>query len=284
MRGRVLRTRLARALEARLLQRCRLVPATEVPRAIVVFAPHPDDETLGCGGTIARHVAGGGEVLVVFAFDGGSSHADLVPVEQLRALRRAEAFEACARLGVPAEGVEYWGLEDGSGPHVLRELRERASDALERSGATEVYVPLERDGHPDHDALSVAVAAAARGAGRPLCVLEYPVWYWRRWPWVPLPSPRALVSRGRRRDAVLQLRAALDGGLGLAAARTFNRAHDVSSVLEQKRAALEAHDTQVQRPPEHARWPVLADVSGGAWLERFFGGYEVFRETEVGGD
>ena len=47
---------------------------------IVVLAPHMDDETLGCGGTIARHVRAGAQVTVIFLTDGrrgGPSCADL---------------------------------------------------------------------------------------------------------------------------------------------------------------------------------------------------------------
>jgi hypothetical protein len=48
-------------------------------RSAVVFAPHPDDETLGCGGTIVRKIRAGARVRLVVMTDGGSSHRELLP-------------------------------------------------------------------------------------------------------------------------------------------------------------------------------------------------------------
>src|SRR5687767_6864064 len=42
---------------------------------VMVVAPHPDDETLGCGGTIAKHAAAGDQVEVLIITDGGASRA-----------------------------------------------------------------------------------------------------------------------------------------------------------------------------------------------------------------
>ena len=49
---------------------------------VVVLAPHMDDETIGLGGTIRRHVESGAEVHCIFSTDGASSESDL-PKEEL---------------------------------------------------------------------------------------------------------------------------------------------------------------------------------------------------------
>jgi len=63
---------------------------------ILVVAAHPDDEVLGCGGTINRHVDSGDEVNVLFMSDGVTSR-NIKGIEQES--RNQSAFEACSILG-----------------------------------------------------------------------------------------------------------------------------------------------------------------------------------------
>lgn len=67
---------------------------------VLVVAAHPDDEVLGCGGTIARHAALGREVHVLFVADGETSrNAGEAETEELVAARRGAAEKACRMLG-----------------------------------------------------------------------------------------------------------------------------------------------------------------------------------------
>ena len=85
---------------------------------LVIVAPHPDDESLGCGGVMAAASARGQAVAVVIVSDGCGSHTHsaLYPPDRLRALREAETLEAVAALGVPAEGVTFLRLPDAGVP------------------------------------------------------------------------------------------------------------------------------------------------------------------------
>lgn len=138
---------------------------------VLVVAPHPDDETFGCGGLIATLRARGVPVTVLTVSDGAASHPG-APV--LAGLRRAEQAAAVAELGV-ADPPAWLGLPDGG-------LAERA-DEIERGltpllGDVDLVVgPWARDGHPDHEVVGEAVATVARRRG---CrALAYPVWWWR---------------------------------------------------------------------------------------------------------
>src|SRR3954452_23126054 len=72
----------------------------------IVFAPHPDDETLGCGATIHRKREVGTSVHVVIASDGRrSQEPDVIAPEELVRIRAREALDACTTLGVAAEHV-----------------------------------------------------------------------------------------------------------------------------------------------------------------------------------
>ena len=148
-------------------------------RALLVVAPHPDDETFGCGALIARVRAAGTAVTVVVASDGArSTGSRLLGPARLAALRRAELHEACARLGV-TDVVEL-GHPDGS-------LRERTGLAGELAGIAEsrrpgvVLTPLAQDPHPDHTAVHRATVAACAAMPAAL-LLGYPVWAWHSGP------------------------------------------------------------------------------------------------------
>ena len=76
----------------------------EMNRQILVIAAHPDDEVLGCGGTIARHVTEGDFVHVLFLGDGVSSRGD--SDFKLVNARKTSAVNACEGLGAAIMGFE----------------------------------------------------------------------------------------------------------------------------------------------------------------------------------
>jgi LmbE family N-acetylglucosaminyl deacetylase len=146
------------------------------PGRVVVLAPHPDDETLGAGGTLAAWAADGLEVVVVAVTDGEGSHPDsptLTP-EDLAARRRDERRRALAELGVPDATVLRAELPDGDVTAHRAALRRYLLRVVE-PGDT-VLAPVPGDGHPDHDAVAEMAreAAALRGAA----VWRYAVWLW----------------------------------------------------------------------------------------------------------
>ena len=78
---------------------------------ILVLSPHPDDESIGCGGTLRRHVLGRDQVKVVFLTSGErGGHGR--PPEETRQVREAEARAAGRILGV--RRLEFWQQPDGA--------------------------------------------------------------------------------------------------------------------------------------------------------------------------
>lgn len=122
----------------------------ERPRAsaVAVLAPHPDDEVLGCGGTIQKHLAAGERVRVVLLTSGERTASFTGrAAAPSRNQREAEALAAAADLGLAATDLEFLRLPDGGvGPGGAAMLR----DALRRSGADLVYAPNPIDAHRDH--------------------------------------------------------------------------------------------------------------------------------------
>jgi LmbE family N-acetylglucosaminyl deacetylase len=125
---------------------------------VLVIAPHPDDEVLGAGGTISRHVDEGREVVVVIVTRGDPSMFDPALVQRTR----EEAAEAAEVLGVKPpvflEGFPAALLDtvpaanlNAALAEIMRELRPDT-----------VYLPFAGDMHLDHRLVARAAVVAAR--------------------------------------------------------------------------------------------------------------------------
>jgi LmbE family N-acetylglucosaminyl deacetylase len=147
--------------------------------SLVVVAPHPDDDVLGCGALIAR-VAPRMPVRVVYVTDGAASHdgSPTYPPARLREVREREARRALCQLGVVTPPV-FLGWPDGTVPcaddvsavPLLAGLR----DAVPTDEDVAVAVPWRRDPHCDHRAVTSLVDAVLRERQR-ASRFEYAVW------------------------------------------------------------------------------------------------------------
>lgn len=144
--------------------------------ALAVIAPHPDDETLGCGGLIATAVDAGRDVVVVVVTDGGASHptstrfsrADLIRV------RDQELRQGLNRLGLDARKLQTLGIPDGGVETIgERVVCERLGDVLAGSNVRSLFATSAEDPHPDHRAVSKAATLLAQRLGAALWT--YPV-------------------------------------------------------------------------------------------------------------
>jgi N-acetylglucosamine malate deacetylase 1 len=140
---------------------------------ILVISPHPDDESVGCGGTIRKHVLRGDAVHVVFLTSGEAGGHGRSAEETVR-LREAEARDAAHILGLTS--VEFWHQPDGR-LRATRQLVERLRDTITRLRPSLLFVPHDREMHRDHRAAFrlVSRALSAVRALRPT-VLAYEVW------------------------------------------------------------------------------------------------------------
>lgn len=127
---------------------------------VLVLAPHPDDETIGCGGAILLHRRQGDSVKVVFITDGAAGDPrGYYRGRDYRAIRRAEARKAASVLGVSE--LEFWDYADGS-LNDSAGLRQRLKGLLESEKPAVVYRPSLKDPHSDHRALARSFERAAR--------------------------------------------------------------------------------------------------------------------------
>lgn len=154
-------------------------------QAFIVLAAHPDDESLGAGGLMARLRRLGARVMVLLCTAGEASHPDspTTTPEQLAAVRLQEFGGALTHL-LPDPDWRFLALPDGKlaahRAEVLDALRHAIADVTDGSGLPAdritLVAPYRHDGHTDHDTLGSAAAEAAGAGGHGL--LEYPIWYW----------------------------------------------------------------------------------------------------------
>ncbi|MCP4642052.1 MAG: PIG-L family deacetylase [bacterium] len=83
-------------------------------KTIVVFTPHPDDDTFSMGGTLAHLAANGNKIVIVIFTNDNKGSQDLeMTRERLARIRRAEEEEACRILGIGKESLVWLGYDDG---------------------------------------------------------------------------------------------------------------------------------------------------------------------------
>jgi N-acetylglucosamine malate deacetylase 1 len=141
---------------------------------VLVIAPHPDDETIGCGGTLWIHHKKGDAVSVIFLTSGelGLKH---LPAKKAWAIREAEARKAARILKIKSLfflRCSDWSLGDDI-PKASRRLR----PLLKKIKPHLIYLPHPQDGHPDHQvALPILQAALDRNSSPTPALRFYEVW------------------------------------------------------------------------------------------------------------
>lgn len=122
-------------------------PGNLPPGPWLVFAPHPDDESFGMGGSLLRAGQAGLAVDIVFVTD-GSRGADASRTDPtLVPLRRQEAESACRRFGVRQSW--FWGEPD-RGLRRTEEIVARVAALVEETSPASVFLPSILELHPDH--------------------------------------------------------------------------------------------------------------------------------------
>ncbi|PIG93353.1 PIG-L deacetylase family protein [Gloeocapsopsis sp. IPPAS B-1203] len=218
-------------------------------KSAIVFAPHQDDETLGCGGAIALKCEQGVPLDVVFLTDGRASYADYPQIcpDQLVQTRQQEAIAALKTLGVLPSAIHFLGKPDGGLLQLSARERQQTIDQLVQllrdRQPQEVYIPYKQDIHPDHKETYALVQAAVQKTNLSIEVLQYPVW--TRW------VPHQLDFKSVELANVYRL--------------------PINNVINKKIKALEAYQSQYSSVV-----PGIEPILPSGFMQCFFSPYEIF--------
>jgi len=172
---------------------------------VVVITPHPDDECLGCGGALCLHARHGDRTVAVFLTSGelGLKH---LPRQKAWSIRESEARKAAKILGLSA--LHFLRCRDWGVGEELMKAAEALALILKRESPQLLYLPHEREWHPDHQvALRVVRQAVKRSGVSPPGARAYEVW-------TPLSE--------------------------------YDHVEDISAVMSRKLRALRAHGSQLE--------------------------------------
>ena len=168
---------------------------------ILVMAPHPDDDVIGCGGTIRLHRQFGHTVSIIYLTDGERGIRSLNATKTAE-LRTQEAVRAASYLGVPEENLFHLHLKDSD---VINQCGSNYDfrQILENINPDIIYLPSFIESHRDHYAANVLLK---NNLVRDATIAAYEIWT----PLIP------------------------------------NRLVNITSVIDDKRSALQAHASQLK--------------------------------------
>lgn len=125
---------------------------------ILVLAPHPDDEILGCGGAAAICSLNGRAIRTLIVTNGEHLSVPGLQPAEVGERRQEDALRASRVLGTPPP--VFLGFGDGTLPQVLTDLSAAISQHVEEFKPDAVYAPWLLDAHADHQALAIALSLA----------------------------------------------------------------------------------------------------------------------------
>lgn len=129
---------------------------------VIVFAPHPDDDLIGCGGSMAKHISQGNEITIVY-MTSGEAGSLTYGKNNLAKIREKESMEASKILGIKnliflKNSDGYLEYNEKNLIKIINLIREKKPDL--------VYLPHKSDAHKDHIKTYELVAESINRASR----------------------------------------------------------------------------------------------------------------------
>lgn len=230
-------------------------------KRILIVAAHPDDEVIGCGGTIALHSQKGDEVYIVYMADGVTSryydpdHRQ-TREEELSAHAKAiehraqESYRAALALGVAQTQVFHLTLADQRlDQYPLLDLIKRIERIKARLDPQMIYTHFGEDLNLDHRLTCQAVATAFRpkvdGSRVPILCFEVPE------------TTQLSIPKG--------------GGAFIP-----NHVEDISATMHKKKKALEIYESERCEYPHPRSWEFLKKLAAQRGMPQSIGFAEAF--------
>jgi len=192
---------------------------------ILVIAPHPDDDLIGCGGSMAMHLEKGNEVFVIYVTN-GDAECQQFPPNDFTKIRKEETLNADRCLGLKVENLFFldekpWRLNE-------EKIRFKLLELVRQIRPDVCYIPHIADSHLDHQIVSRAA-----------------------WDAINMAPSRWFRQYGSTIEKSFSISVILSYEVGspLMAPNYFE---DITPFLEKKMQALKEHKTQAVAKYEHA--------------------------------
>ena len=146
---------------------------------VCIFAPHPDDEILGCGGLLQQLAANGNPIVLIHVTNGTQSHpnSQIYSPQQLDTIRPQESIQALQVLGVAHQVTTIaLDLTDGNVFNEQAQFNEKLAAIIHPNDI--LVTPFIHDGHPDHEATGQVVAAFAKRQRLECYQVLIWAWHW----------------------------------------------------------------------------------------------------------
>lgn len=144
---------------------------------VCIFAPHPDDEILGCGGLLQQLTANGNSIVLIHVTNGTQSHpnSQVYSQEKLNIIRPQESVKALEVLGIAHQVTTIaLNLIDGNVFTQQDQFHQKLSTIIQPDDI--LITTFMRDGHPDHEATGQVVASFANQ--HHLACYQVLIWAW----------------------------------------------------------------------------------------------------------
>ncbi len=214
-------------------------------KTVLIVAPHPDDETLACGGTIAKRIKEGYNVKVIFLTDGRNSHlhelginSDPTP-DELIEIRKVEAKKATGILGLKSDDLIFLNLENITLQANFEIAGKHLTQTMKTLRPEEIFFPDEEDTHKAHSAASRIVRDSLKTLSISPKKYQYIIW--------------ADKDESKPHDNLFH--------------------EDVSSVLALKEKAICEYKSQVTNFSQTQERPILSKI----FLDKFRASTESFK-------
>ena len=141
-----------------------------IGQKVLVFSPHPDDETIGVGGYITESMQQGADVRIALVTDGNKHNNENLRYEEFK--------KATAILGVAESNLVFMGLPDGK----LNEQSETVlylllKDQIDTYSPDIIIYPCQQDFHPDHATTGKILNTILAGSPGKVIAFQYLVHY-----------------------------------------------------------------------------------------------------------
>jgi N-acetylglucosamine malate deacetylase 1 len=118
-------------------------------KTVWVMSPHPDDDAIGCGGAIIKHVLMGHDVRIIYLCSGDKGIKG-VRADDSKRIRKSEAQNAAIIMGISLNNLYFLNFDDDSLINHVEKASNKVSDLFKLFPPQIIYLPSFLDNHSDH--------------------------------------------------------------------------------------------------------------------------------------